>query len=80
MTKNKSKSKQPEVTEMTFEESLAELEGIVTAAELDDAPLATTMQQFERGIALAGHCKTLLDQAERKVSLLLPDGDLKDFE
>jgi exodeoxyribonuclease VII small subunit len=80
MIKNKPKSNPLEVAEMTFEESLAELEGIVTAAELDDAPLATTMQQFERGIALAAHCKTLLETAERKVSMLLPDGDVADFE
>lgn len=65
---------------MDFETALTELETIVRALETGEVPLETTLAQFEKGVLLAKRCKELLDEAERKVKVLLPNGVSEDFE
>ncbi len=55
------------VAELTYEQALAELEGIVTALEGEQNPLDEAMKLFERGQALVGRCGELLEAAELKV-------------
>ncbi|MEW6733033.1 MAG: exodeoxyribonuclease VII small subunit [Acidobacteriota bacterium] len=61
-----------------FEASLAELEKIVAEMEAGDLPLQRMLELFERGVQLSRHCQQQLDEAERKVELLVkgPDGAL----
>lgn len=62
----------------SFEESLSELEAIVTQMESGDLPLADALQKFERGIALSRQSQQALEQAEQKVKVLLTEqGDDK---
>ncbi len=61
-----------------FETALRELEGVVNALEQGDMPLEDALKAFEKGISLARHCESLLDQAEKKIKLLTEEG-LKDF-
>jgi len=58
---------------MTYEEALAELEGIVAKLEGGENPLEEAMQLYERGQALAARCSALLDAAGLKVSQLSGD-------
>ncbi len=51
----------------SFEESIAELEGIVQKLEQGEAPLAESMALFEKGTALVKTCTRMLDEAEQKV-------------
>lgn len=67
------------VEEMTFEESFASLEAVVSSLESGKYSLAQAMELFERGQILAKHCATLLDEAELKVEQLTNDG-LSPFE
>lgn len=55
----------------TFEESIAELEEIVARLEKGDAPLEESLKTFETGIKLSKNCQRMLDNAEKKVSILL---------
>ena len=55
------------VSELTYEQALAELEEIVTALESEERSLDNSMNLFERGQTLARYCAGLLDQAELKV-------------
>ena len=66
--------------ELPFETAFAQLEDIVQRLEEGDMPLAEAMTLYERGMALAGHCQTVLDEAELRVSQVAGDGDEAPFE
>lgn len=61
---------------LSFEESAARLEEIVSLLERGDAPLEQAMALFEEGAGILKTCTAMLDQAEQKVTLLTagPDG------
>lgn len=67
------------VEELTYEEALAELEGIVEALEGEQNQLEDAIRLFERGQALVKQCGALLDAAQLKVQKLADDS-LADFE
>jgi len=58
-----------------FEEALARLEAIVTELERGDLPLEDSMRIFEEGIKLSKVCLKMLDDAERRVEVLVKDKD-----
>ncbi len=65
-----------------YEEALAKLEEIVARMTQGDLPLDEMLKSFEEGIRLARVCAKKLDEAERRVQLLLKeDGEnlLKPF-
>ncbi|WP_394204848.1 exodeoxyribonuclease VII small subunit [Shewanella waksmanii] len=66
-------AKKPE--NLTFEESLNELENIVVALEQGDVSLDDALKQFERGIKLVRHSQGKLEQAQQKVAILTQDGE-----
>lgn len=74
----KTKSQKP-VEDLTYEEALAELEGIVESLEGEQNPLEEAMKLFERGQALVKQCGALLDAAQLKVQKLAGES-LVDFE
>ena len=57
--------------EENFEAALKELEGIVEQLERGDLPLEKSLELFERGITLTRVCQKRLDEAERKVEMLV---------
>ncbi|HRQ23991.1 MAG TPA: exodeoxyribonuclease VII small subunit [Anaerolineales bacterium] len=75
----KSKSAPKPVEGLTYEEALAELEGIVEALESDQNPLDEAMKLFERGQALVVRCGELLESAQLKVQNLAGES-LVEFE
>jgi exodeoxyribonuclease VII small subunit len=54
-----------------FEDALNKLEKIVSKLEEGDIPLEETLKLFEEGIRLSRFCNQKLDEAERKVEILL---------
>lgn len=64
--------------EQNFEASLAQLEKIVSQLESGDLPLERALDLFEEGVGLSRRCQTQLDEAERKVEVLLKErGEIK---
>ena len=59
----------------TFEESMTELEDIVTKLEAGDITLDASLKLFEKGIKLAKTCQKKLDDAEKKVKILTTNED-----
>ncbi len=59
----------------TFESSLKELEKIVRGLEEGDLSLEDSLKLFEDGIKLSRECQERLNQAERRIEVLLKDGD-----
>jgi len=61
-----------------FEQSLAELEGLVDAMEDGELSLEESLKAFEQGVRLTRECQQALAQAEQKVQILVKDGALPD--
>ena len=53
-----------------FEESLGEVEGIVSQLESGELGLTASLQKYEQGIRELKQCQALLDAAEQKISQL----------
>ncbi len=70
MAKISAKKSELSVEELSYEEALAELEGIVEALEDGQSQLDESMKLFERGQALVTHCGALLESAQLKVQKL----------
>ena len=68
---------------LTFEQALAELEGIVKALESGQGALEASVAAYQRGAALRAHCERKLAEAEQKVQAIVegPAGlTLRDVE
>ena len=62
-----------DMAEKKFEAALARLEEIVKELERGDLPLEQSLKLFEEGIKLSRICHKRLDEAERRVEILLKD-------
>jgi exodeoxyribonuclease VII small subunit len=63
------------VAAVKFEEALARLEAIVVELERGQLPLDDSMRIFEEGMKLSKTCLKMLEDAERKVEILIKDKD-----
>jgi exodeoxyribonuclease VII small subunit len=55
----------------SFEDSLAELEQLVSLLEQDNISLENSLKSFERGVTLTRECQKALQDAEQKVQILI---------
>ena len=64
----------------TFEESLNELEKIASNLENGDLGLDEAINEFEKGITLSKECSKKLDEAEKRINILVQgeNGELKE--
>ena len=61
-----------------FEETLGSLENIVAQLESGELPLEQALELFEQGVNLTRSCQQQLEDAERKVEVLLRErGEIK---
>ncbi len=63
------------MAEKKFEKALEKLEGIVKAMESGEMTLDESLKAFQEGIELSRFCMNKLDEAERKVEILLRQKD-----
>jgi exodeoxyribonuclease VII small subunit len=63
-----------------FESALKSLEEIVVQLETGDLTLDRALELFEEGVKISRFCSSKLDEAERKVEILVKaaDGSLKE--
>jgi exodeoxyribonuclease VII small subunit len=66
-----------DVTRLSFEKALAELESIVQKLERGDVALEESVAFYERGEALKRRCEDLLRQAEARVEKITLDASGK---
>ena len=66
----------------SFEEALKQLEAIVAKLESGEAKLEESIRLFEEGMRLSGICQKRLDEADRKIEVLLrkPGGVTRETE
>ncbi|MEM9288266.1 MAG: exodeoxyribonuclease VII small subunit [Pseudomonadota bacterium] len=69
----------PAVEDLSFEEAMAELEGIVNKLEAGTVDLEDSIELYQRGDALRKHCQSKLDNARAKIEKIRSaDGDSAD--
>jgi len=56
-----------DITSLSFEEALGQLEKIVGQLESGNAPLEKSIELYDRGTKLKAHCEARLKAAEAKV-------------
>ncbi|GAE87659.1 exodeoxyribonuclease VII small subunit [Acetivibrio straminisolvens] len=59
----------------SFEESLKELEEIVRQLEKGELSLDESIEMFQKGMVLSKDLSKMLDDMEKKVSILIEDED-----
>ena len=59
----------------TYEESMKELEQVVKDLESGELSLDESIQKFEKGMDLSKYCSSLLEDAEKKITVLLEKED-----
>ncbi len=61
----------PDLSALTFEQALAELEKIVATLESGQAPLEQSIALYERGAALKALCEQRLEAARLRVEKIV---------
>lgn len=61
--------------ELNFEEAMKRLEEIATELEKNDIDLDSSVAKFEEGMKLSKQCNKMLEDAEKRISILIKDGD-----
>lgn len=71
-----------ENTKRSYEQAISELEEIVQKLERGELPLDESIENFQRGVELSRFCSKKLDEAERRITLLVEseNGDMKEEE
>ncbi len=64
-----------QIEKMEFEESVAELEKIISALGEGNLSLREASDLYTRGIQLRNHCKKILEEIELKLSQISPNDD-----
>jgi exodeoxyribonuclease VII small subunit len=64
MAKNEKKN---DIGKLTFEQAIKELTDIVGKIEQGQIPLQDSLKQYEKGMALIMHCRTILQKAEKRI-------------
>lgn len=68
------------IDSLSFEQSMQQLESIVTQMEQGELPLEQALEQFERGIQLARNSQLALKNAEQKIKILMQQNGQQSLE
>jgi len=60
----------------SFEEALAKLEQITKELEEGDLSLEDSLKYFDEGVKLAEQCNSKLNEAQKKIEILLKKNDV----
>jgi exodeoxyribonuclease VII small subunit len=61
------KKQKNDMGKLSFEEAIKELTNIVGKIEQGEIPLQDSLEQYEKGMALIKHCRTILQEAEERI-------------
>ena len=75
MAEKDGKAPEKAISEMSFEEALKALEGVVEALEGGQVPLEQSLDLYERGETLRKHCEDRLKAAELRVEKIVTGGN-----
>jgi exodeoxyribonuclease VII small subunit len=69
------KEQENDVKNLTFEQAIKELGGIVGSVEEGKSSLEESLGQYERGMALIKHCRDILQKAQKKIEEISKEED-----
>ena len=61
--------------DMNFEDAMKSLEKIANELENGELSLEQSVDKFEEGIKISKKCNEILEKAEKKISILIKNGD-----
>ena len=64
-----------EIEDMNFEDIMKKLEQIANELEKGNLNLDDSVKKFEEGIKLSKMCNEILEKDEKKITMLIRDGD-----
>jgi exodeoxyribonuclease VII small subunit len=56
-----------DISKLSFEQAIKELTEIVGRIEQGQIALQDSLQQYEKGMGLIKHCRTILQEAEKRI-------------
>lgn len=65
--------------EITIEEALQELDGIVEKLESREISLEESFSMYQKGMEVLKQCSEKIDMVEKKMLQMNKDGDLSEF-
>jgi exodeoxyribonuclease VII small subunit len=68
------KEEKMDLGKLSFEDAIKELTQIVDKIESGQVPLQTSIEQYEKGMALVKHCRGILQAAEKKIEKVSQQG------
>jgi exodeoxyribonuclease VII small subunit len=69
MTK-KTAAASPEVSQLTYEEAVTELDSLISRLDAGQLPLEALLSQYQRGAELLQHCRTQLEAVEAQIKVV----------
>ena len=60
-----------EVEKMSFEDSIKTLEDLVKELEAGGIDLDRSIEIYEKAVILRNHCRTILDESERRIEKIM---------
>ena len=76
----KKKNKKSETLDISFEQAIEDLTGIVNRIETGQVSLAESLEQYEKGMAMIKHCRGILLDAEKRIEQIAGDESGDDAE
>ena len=76
----KKKNKKSETLDISFEQAIEDLTGIVNRIETGQVSLAESLEQYEKGMAIIKHCRGILLYAEKRIEQIAGDESDDDAE
>ncbi len=81
MAKN---TRENDISQLSFEQAIKELGGIVQKIEQGQIPLQDSLEQYERAMSLIKHCQNILRTAQKRIEKITaeekPQDDNEDSE
>ncbi len=68
------KEEKMDLGKLSFEDAIKELTQIVDKIESGQVPLQTSIEHYEKGMALVKHCRGILQAAEKKIEKVSQQG------
>lgn len=74
MAQKKKKTKN-EIENLSFEQAIEQLTQVVDKIETGQVPLAESLEQYEKGMAMIAHCRKILLDAEKRIEKIAESDD-----
>ena len=72
------KKQKDDISKLSFEQAIKELTGIVESIEQGEISLQDSLGQYEHGMALIKHCRTILQKAEARIEKISKEQESED--